>query len=183
MNPLKQTYLDLEQKIQVRDFLFSKFPHLTSIVGLAGPDINEYISSCISRGFKNITVYENNLEIFLKQMQIVENHNFKYVLGDIYHAKPNLPNTLYDLDYCVTARFMADHIAKFKDNFIMTFSKRILEKESLDIFFKARGEKLIFREPKKSPISYEILHSNTGSEYIYITYRSTSNMFCLTKIK
>ena len=65
----------------------------------------------------------------------------------------------------------------------MTFSRRILDEESIKRFFDARGEKLIFKEPKKSPIPYVILHTNTEGEYIKVNYRSTSNMFCIAKIK
>lgn len=180
---LKGTYLDLENKVKVRNFLFSKFKKKTNIIGLAGPDINEYIERVQNHGFKNITIYENDIAIFLKQMQDAKTHNFKYVFGNIYDALPNEPNTLYDLDYCCTVRYMSDHIAKFKDNFIMTFSMRIGEKESLSTFFKARGEKVIFKEPKKLPLPHTILHTNNGSEYIFIPYWSTSSMFCITKIK
>lgn len=182
---LKNTYLNLENKIATRDFLFNLpvFKKVTNVVGLAGPDINEYIGKMRGYGFKNITIYENDISTFLRQIQIVEDHNFKHVFGDIVHAVPNLPDTLYDLDFCVTPRNTMEHIAKFTENFIMTFSRRINDNESLNRFFKAKGEKLIFEEPKKSPIPHVILHTNTGAEYIKVNYRSTSNMYCITKIK
>lgn len=179
---LKHTYLDSKEKIAVRDFLFSLFK-LDNIIGLVGPDINECIAKYRKYGFKNITIYERDFDTFVKQMQVTDNHNFNYVLGDIFYAPANLPNTLYDLDYCVTVRYMTHHISKFTDNFIMTFSKRISDKESISTFFKARGEKLIFEEPRKHPIPHTILHANNGSEYVYVSYRHTSNMFCIAKIK
>jgi hypothetical protein len=182
MTKLKSTYLDSKEKIAVRDFLFSLFK-FKNIVGLVGPDINECLDKYINYGFKNITVYERDVATFIKQMQVVVNYDFNYVLGDVFHANADLEDTLYDLDYCVTVRYMTDHIAKFTKNFIMTFSKRISDEESISTFFEARGEKLIFEEPRKHPIPHTILHANNGSEYVYVSYRHTSNMFCIAKIK
>lgn len=179
---LKHTYLESKEKIAVRDFLFSLFK-FTNIVGLVGPDINECLSKYRQYGFKNVTIYERDVQTFIKQMQVANNHNFNYVFGDIFHVNPDLEDTLYDLDYCVTVRYMTHHIAKFKKNFIMTFSKRISDKETMSTFFKARGEKLIFEEPRKHPIPHTILHASNGSEYVYVSYRNTSNMFCIAKIK
>jgi hypothetical protein len=182
---LKNTYLNFQNKIETRDFLFTlpAFKNCTDVIGLGGPDINEYMSKLRSYGFKNITIYENDIATFLRQIQVVEDHNFKHIFGDIVHAAPNMPNTLYDLDFCVTPRTTMQHIIKFTENFIMTFSRRIPDEESIKRFFDARGENLIFEEPKKSPIPHVILHTNTGAEYIKVNYRSTSNMFCITKIK
>ena len=64
----KETYLQAANKIAVREFLFSYFKFNT-IVGLAGPDINEYLDRCIKNGFKDIIIYERDLETFVKQMQ------------------------------------------------------------------------------------------------------------------
>jgi hypothetical protein len=182
MSKLKLTYLDSKEKIAARNFLFSLFK-FKNVVGLVGPDINESLDKYKEFGFKSVTIYERDLETFIKQMQVVDNYNFNYVLGDIFYANPDLEDTLYDLDYCVTVRYMPDHISKFKNNFIMTFSKRISDEESMSTFFKARGEKLIFEEPRKHPVPHKILHTNTGGEYVYISYRHTSNMFCIAKIK
>ena len=178
----KETYLNAEQKIAVREFLFSYFKFNT-IVGLAGPDINEYLAKCKADGFKNIIIYEKDLETAIKQMQTVDNHNFQYKIGDIVHADPNLENTLYDLDYCVTARYMKEHIAKFKKNFIMTFSRRIKDVESMATFFKTRGEKIVKEIVKQSPVFHTVYKTNNGGIYIYTPYRDTSNMFCIAKIK
>jgi hypothetical protein len=178
----KETYLQAANKIAVREFLFSHFKFNT-IVGLAGPDINEYLAKCKKNGFKDIIVYERDLETAIKQMQIVDNHNFQYKIGDILHADPDLEDTLYDLDYCVTARYMKEHIAKFKKNFIMTFSRRIKDVESIATFFKTRGEKVVKEIVKQSPIFHTVYKTHNGGIYIYTPYHDTSNMFCIAKIK
>lgn len=178
----KTTYLNAENKKAVRDFLFSQFSFNT-IVGLAGPDINEYLAKCKENGFKNIIVYERDIETAIKQMQVVDNHDFEYKLGDILNADPDLEDTLYDLDYCVTARYMKEHIAKFKKNFIMTFSRRIKDVESMATFFKTRGEKIIDEIVKHSPVFHTVYKTHNGGIYIYTPYRDTSNMFCIAKIK
>jgi len=178
----KETYLGAAQKIAVRNFLFSQF-NFNNIVGLAGPDINEYLAKCKENGFKNIIVYERDIETAIKQMQIVDNHDFQYRIGDILHANPNLEDTLYDLDYCVTARYMKEHIAKFTKNFIMTFSRRITDIESMATFFKTRGEKIVKEIVKQSPVLHTVYKTHNGGIYIYTPYHDTSNMFCIAKIK
>jgi len=178
----KETYLGAAQKIAVREFLFSHFKFNT-IVGLAGPDINEYLAKCKQNGYENIIIYERDLATAVKQMQIVDNHDFNYKIGDILYADPNLENTLYDLDYCVTARYMKEHIAKFKKNFIMTFSRRIKDVESMATFFKTRGEKIVNEIVKQSPVFHKVYETQNGGVYIYTPYHDTSNMFCIAKIK
>lgn len=54
---MKSTYIDSKNKILTRSYLFSKIKE-KNIVGLAGPDINNYISSCKKLGFKEIEVYQ-----------------------------------------------------------------------------------------------------------------------------
>lgn len=178
----KETYVDAANKKAVRDFLFSYFK-FNSVVGLAGPDINEYLLKCKENGYKNITVYEKDLETAIKQMHVVDNHDFNYKIGDIIHANPNLDDTLYDLDYCATTRYMKEHIAKFKKNFIMTFSRRIKDVESIITFFKTRGEKVIKEIQLDHPIYHTVYKTHNGGVYIYAPYRDTSNMFCIAKIK
>ncbi len=50
---------------------------------------------------------------------------------------------MFDLDYCVSVRYMKEHLKKFKDNFIMTFSTRIGIKETISKFFKFRHENIL----------------------------------------
>ena len=182
---LKSTYKDAYNKKKVREFLFSYFldRQLDKIVGLAGPDINDYVRFCKSRGFNEFEIFENNFPTLIHQMQNIRTRSkiaIKYT--DILNADASRGNVLFDLDFCVTARYMKEHIKKFKDNFIMTFSRRIKDVETIRTFFKCRGENIITEQEFMSPIKHKLFTTN-GGEYIYVNYRDTSNMCCIAKIK
>ena len=100
----------------------------------------------------------------------------------ILNADADRSNVLYDLDYCVTARYMHAHLRKFKKNFIMTFARRIKDEETFNAFFRARGEKLKSVLTLFTPIQHSILTSENGSTYYYVEYRDTSAMCCIAKI-
>ena len=177
----KETYLNADNKYAVREFLFSHFK-LNTIVGLAGPNINEYIKWCKSKGYNDIEIWENTPEVAIHQLMNI-NYPVRMRFGNILEAEPNRIKTLYDLDYCVTARYMTEHIKKFKDNFIMTFSRRIKDVETVKTFFKARKEKIISSINKFAPINHTIFTTNNNSKYIFTPYRDTSAMCCIAKIK
>lgn len=181
----KTTYKDASNKKAVRDFLFSLFAkqQLSKIVGLGGPDINDYIDWCKSKGFNEFEIYENHTPTLFEQIRKIKagvGVNLKY--GDILNADANRKNVLFDLDYCVTTRYMSQHIKKFKGRFIMTFSRRLQEKETISTFFKARGEKLIQAITNYSPLEHTIFKTDVGNKYIYVKYHDTSSMCCFAKI-
>lgn len=177
----KTTYIDAQNKKLVREFLIQKFQFET-IVGLAGPDINDYLEYLQTKGYKEFEIYENNPLVLTEQLNKLSTEaKVSLIEGDIYQADPNKPNTLFDLDYCASVRYLKDHIAKFKDNFIMTFSTRIGLKETVDTFFEARQEKVIRRINKSSPIPHTVYTTNNG-RYLFVKYRDTSSMCCFAKI-
>lgn len=177
----KATYLDATNKHAVREFLFSFFKY-NNIIGLAGPNVNEYINWCKSKGYNNIEIWENTPDVAMHQLMNIK-HPVRMRFGNILEAEPDRINTLYDLDYCVTARYMKEHISKFKDNFIMTFSRRIKDAETVKTFFKSRKEKVITSIEMYNPFHHTFYETNNGSRYIFVNYRDTSNMCCVAKIK
>jgi len=177
----KETYLNAANKHAVREFLFSYFK-FNNIVGLAGPNINEYIKWCKSKGYKDIEIWENTPEVAIHQLMSIK-YPVRMKFGNILEAEPNRIKTLYDLDYCVTARYMKEHIIKFKDNFIMTFSRRIKDAETISTFFEARKEKVIKSIELHKPFHHTHYHTDNGSRYIFVNYHDTSNMCCVAKIK
>ena len=64
----KATYKDATRKKAVRKFLFSFFNE-KNIVGLAGPDIKEYISWCKENGIDNIELWENDPNVMFEQLK------------------------------------------------------------------------------------------------------------------
>lgn len=177
----KTTYVDAHNKKLVREFLIQKFQFET-IVGLAGPDINDYLHHLENKGCKEFEIYENNSMVALQQLAKVRSQaKIAIVCGDILNANPYKPNTLFDLDFCASVRFLQEHIAKFKENFIMTFSTRIGLQETIDTFFKARNETVLAEEKVDSPLPHTVYTTENGN-YLFIKYFDTSAMCCFAKI-
>jgi hypothetical protein len=179
----KLSYKDATKKKQVREFLFSLFAdlQLKKIIGLAGPDINDYLEFCKSKGYEEFEIWENHTPTLLKQLKEVRLSKVSFKHGDILNTSEDRQNVLFDLDYCVTARYMKDHMMKFKDKFIMTFARRIKDDETISLFFSSRGETILSRIDSLQPLKHTIFQS-TGGKYIFINYRDTSNMCCIAKI-
>lgn len=175
----KSTYVNAERKKAVREFLFSYYNY-NSIIGLAGPDINDYIEWCKSKGYVNFELWENTPEVTMNQLMNVK-HPVNYKFGDILRAVPQ-KNALLDLDYCVSIRYMKEHLIKFKDNFIMTFSTRIGVQETIDSFFKFRKEKVEQQYDFDGPGLKNIVFKTELGKYLFITYFDTSAMCCFAKI-
>lgn len=174
---------DRNRKKEVRDFLFSLFTgmQLNKIVGLAGPNIQDYIEFCKSKGFTEFEIYEKDGLTAIHQLTSL-NDKVTLKLTDIINANPNEPNVLFDLDYCVTGRYMEPHMAKFLDRFIMTFSIRgVSVKETMDRFFKVRDEKVIGITHPPYPFLAAEYYTNKG-KYLQLSYRDTAPMMCLAKI-
>lgn len=176
----KETYVNAANKKAVRDFLFSYF-RFNSVVGLAGPDINDYLDFCKSRGFNDIEVWENKSDVMIKQLSEAK-APVRYKFGNILEADLN-KDVFYDLDYCVTVRHMKEHIQKFRDNFIMTFSIRVSIEETIEKFFGFRGESVISQRNIEGPGVRNILFQTNLGKYLFITYHDTSAMCCFAKIK
>lgn len=171
------------KKREVRSLLFSFFKHmqLSKIVGLAGPNIQEYIEFCKSQGFTEFEIYEMDSLTAIHQLASI-NDKVTLKLTDILNANPDEPNTFYDLDYCVTGRYMTQHMAKFQHRFIMTFSTRgVSVKETMERFFKARDEKVIGVDYPRYPFPAVEYYTNKG-KYLQLSYKDTSPMMCLAKL-
>lgn len=176
----KETYMHATKKKQVRDFLFSYFK-FTKVVGLAGPDYNEYVKFCELKGAKDIEVWENDIDTIVHQLKSAKTP-IKIKYGDILEAEADKRDVLYDLDFCCTPKYMREHIRKFNRNFIMTFSRRLGTDYTIKKFFRDRKEKILRSIVKSGPIPHTIFITNLG-RYIYTPYWDTSAMCCIAKIK
>jgi hypothetical protein len=176
----KANYLDAAKKKAVREFLFSQFT-FNKIVGLPGPNFDECISFYQSKGFEDIEVWENTPEVLMQQFMKAKKA-VKLRFGNILEAEPDKANTLYDLDYCCTILHMKDHLLKFTNNFIMTFSLRAGRELTIKKFFEDRKEQIIKVVDKISPIAHTIFTTQAG-KYIFTPYSDTSAMCCIAKIK
>lgn len=175
----KLTYKDSKNKKAVREFIFSNYAY-NKIVGLAGPDINDYIKWCKSKGYSDIEIWEENPSVMMNQLSKLKTR-VKYNFGNILEANPHYDDTVYDLDYCATIKFMKDHLQKFKNRFVMTFALRFSEKETIKKFFKDRKEKIISSKILSTPIQHTKYVTDNGT-YLYCKYRDTTTMCMFAKI-
>lgn len=179
---LKETYKDAYNKKAVREFLINRF-QFQNIVGLAGPDIDDYISWCKAKGYKSFEIYENDGATLLNQFSKIEdNSNINLVFGDIVKAEENKNNTLYDLDFCASIKYLKEHVQKFKDNFIMTFSTRIGVSKTIDMFFGYRNEPVWKVTEINGPGNINRIYETSRGKYLFLTYFDTSAMCCFAKI-
>lgn len=179
----KLTYLDCEKKKAVRDFLLQQFQY-SNVIGLAGPDVQEYINNIRFANCNKIKIYENNSNILFKQLAKIDKKDKRVHLNysNIYNVSSIEEDTLYDLDYCATIKSLKEHVEKFKNNFIMTFSLRGCGfKETIETFFNTRKEHILSSIKNFSPIPHTIFETNEG-KYIYCAYRDNTPMCCIAKI-
>lgn len=178
----KASYKEASNKRIAREFLFS-FYNKSAIVGLAGPDINEYLKWCKSMKFDKVELWENNSQVMLKQLSSIKTSlPVSYKFGDIVNAE-NDKRTLYDLDFCSNICSLYSHIKKFREEkFVITFSNRPMSVEkSVDLFFKTRKETVISSVCKSSPIEHYSVRTSFG-KYIIVTYFDTCSMISIAKL-
>lgn len=175
----KETYVNAAKKKLIRDWIFSKIP-VNKIVGLAGPDINQYIEWCVGKNYTDINIFEKDAAVLLKQLSDIHYSNVNIVNDDI-DTTEIYPNTVYDLDYCCTIKSVKN-LDKFKDRFVATFSLRgVSADETVDEFIKQRKEKFVDIMSFTKPFKHDIFATNK-SGYIFTIYRDTSPMCCIAKI-
>jgi hypothetical protein len=178
----KNSYSDAKNKKAVREFLFSFFSK-NSIIGLAGPDINDYITWCKKFGYDKVEIWENEQAVVLKQLSDIKTKlPITYKFGDIINAEPRKDST-YDLDFCNNITNLYAHVKKFKEQkFVMTFAVRpIGNEETIRLFFKTRKEKIMSRIEKFDPVHHYVIKTAFG-KYIVAAYFDTSAMISIAKI-
>jgi predicted transcriptional regulator len=126
MNKRKIDYSKSYKKKIVQQIVFDSFKErgFTQLIGLAGPNITDYLSFVKSKGIKQAEVYERDYINLIYQMQDFKppiKTTVKY--QDILHADIK-ENVIYDLDFCCTITNAEEHIKKFKKNAIFTLALR-----------------------------------------------------------
>jgi hypothetical protein len=122
----KLDYTKAYRKKLVQQIVFDDFKTrgLSKIVGLAGPNITDYLSFAKSKGIKQAEIYEKDYVNLLHQMSDFRPPIKTTVLyQDILHADVQ-QNVLYDLDFTCTIKNAEQHIKKFKNNAIITLALR-----------------------------------------------------------
>lgn len=95
---MKETYLEAKSKRIVQDITLNS--KNKRIIGLGGPDILEYVTILKSKGFKDITSYENRQQIYSKQFK--QFPDCELVHGNILENLQE--DAFYDLDFCCSIK-------------------------------------------------------------------------------
>jgi hypothetical protein len=122
----KLDYSQARNKKLVQQVVFDEFKErgITKLVGLAGPNITDYLSFVKSKGIKQAEVYERDYVNLIYQMADFKPPIKTTVLyQDIYYAGVQ-DNVIYDLDFCCTIKNAEPHLRKFKKNAIVTLALR-----------------------------------------------------------
>ena len=170
------------KKKESREFLLSFFKdaNLRRLVGLAGPHIEDYIVYMKSKGFQEFTIYEKDGLTVINQLASIK-EPIVLKMEDILAANADETDTFYDLDFCGTVRYLKEHIAKFKNRFIMTFCCRVSIVETLDTFFSVRGESILNASSETFPIKHQLFETNMG-KYVFVNYKDGTQMCSIAKI-
>lgn len=106
-----------------------RFKHL---VGLGGPNINDYLGLVKKAGIKTSQIYENNAgQLLIQASTFKPVISTQVIYGDIIQAETGLKNTLYDLDFCFSIKNAEEHIEKFRhDCTLITLALRPVDMET-----------------------------------------------------
>ncbi len=178
----KASYKEAKNKKAARDFIFSHYKN-SKIVGLAGPDINDYLRWCKGNGFEVDEIWEKDPRVMMRQLtDIKDSFVFKYRFGDINDTAPDKDKTVYDLDYCGCIQTLYSAVVKFKKNAVMTFALRgVGAEKTISSFFKKRREKVVKRINKSKPVNHISIVTDKG-KYVIVPYFDTTPMISIAQI-
>ena len=178
----KTSYKEAKNKKAAREFVFSHY-NQPKIVGLAGPDINEYVAWCKANKFQIEEIWEKDPRVMMKQLTDIKHDTIsRYRFGDINNTLPDRKDTVYDLDYCGCVKTLYDSVVKFKQNIVMTFALRgVGAEKTITDFFNKRKEKIEYRLNKSTPINHISIRTDQG-KYLVVPYFDTTPMLTIARI-
>jgi hypothetical protein len=185
-NVMKTDYTTSHNKKIVQKIIYKRFKKkgIKNLIGLAGPNISNYLSFVKSMGIKMANIYEKNPTQLL--LQILD---YKFLMRtsvkfeDIFQANPHLKDTVYDLDFDCSILHVKRHIKRFVNNAIITLAIRPVGLElTLKMFSKLVSKhKATILYNVKTTDNYK-LHEIQFPEKTYLCYqyKDKSNMLSLT---
>lgn len=169
------------QEVVFRDAMKRKF---RKVVGLAGPNITDYLSFLKGKGIKEAEIYEKDCRQLVNQfIDFSPIISTSVQFGDIISADSTDKKTLYDLDFCCTIKNAKQHIRKFKSNAIITLAIRgVGLKSTVKQFCKLVSKEKPKVEWNKTSTTMYKVHTISFSDQSYTCYqyRDTS---CMLTIK
>lgn len=156
---------------------------ITKLIGLAGPNISDYLSFIKSMGITIAHIYEKNpKQLLLQLMDYRSIIDARMQFNDILEATPNQEDTLYDLDFDCSIIVVRDHIKKFIKNSIVTVAIRPIGlRKTISIYCELRGEAHPVIEYNVHINKNYKVHMVTGEKtsYTIYQYRDKSNMLTI----
>lgn len=179
MPTVKSTYKQSVNKRMVQDRLYAQIKgKYDQLIGLGGPDLNDYLTFARKAGIKSATIYEYDVDQLFRQITgNVDELPTQVIFKDILDCPSGVPNAFYDLDFCCSVTTARKHIKKFRnDPSMFTFSIRPVGLEdSIKQFVKVKqGNKnyeLTLVESKPSHKLYN-LKLEESEQQVYIYYDS-----------
>jgi hypothetical protein len=126
---IKESYKDSKRKKIVQKEVYKEIKgKYTHLIGLGGPDLNEYLKLAKYAGIKNALIYEFNVDqLLIQASKPINTLSTRVIFGDIYQSPCKMKDTFYDFDFCCSVKTAQEHIKKFKnDPVLFTFSIRPL---------------------------------------------------------
>lgn len=170
---MKDSYTTSVEKKFLRNRII---PQGRNLIGLGGPDIEEYVAFARKKGYKDIKVWENNPAVWQNCLSKLKNLNIEYNVADIINA-PIHSNCIYDLDFCCSIKRVKPYVEKFRDNFVLTVSELYAKKlSSVPIFADYRNE--VIQKVIHINDTDHLLLTNLGKYMVY-SYHDTSQMLII----
>ena len=186
-NLLPSNYMKKPQKRKRYKYIYNRLISqykYTHVIGLAGPSCNSWCKNFTSFGINTFEIWENDPATAKKQARTIKYSKARLRIGDIIQANPNRVKTLYECDFTLGVYRSSEYIARFKNNFLMTFCiRKIGTERTIAEFFRIRDEVIISITDVYEEITHKIIKTNVG-EYIYATYRDLNGppMCCIAKL-
>lgn len=114
------SYLGAVQKRAVQNIALQSSN--TTLIGLGGPNVKQYVNYLRTKGFKDIIIFENNKSIYEKQVE--QKPRCQLIHGNILDHLGY--NAFYDLDFCASVKTIEPWLPKIiaMNEYAMTLSIR-----------------------------------------------------------
>lgn len=153
---MKISYKNSVMKREVQSYIYDRVQN-PNIKGLGGPNAKDYERILKEKGFRNITLYENNKDVFEALLKDPPYCKLEY--DDILnHLKTK---SFYDLDFCCSVLSVRDYLPEIAKipQYSMTLSLRPIGiQRTLDIVkeYEKRFTYVIYKDTSPMIVIYKI---------------------------
>ena len=145
----KLSYKEAFLKRATQEYIFSR-ASFHNIIGLPGPDIQDYVMLLKEYGFERIELFENDFDVFIEQLcKLPKESNL--TMGNILHYINK--EWFNDLDFCCSITSIEKKLQKIclLKEYSLTVSVRPIGTENtISIYKKYAGEDIHFIQYRDS---------------------------------